>query len=267
MRRKEIINVTNAPCVCVCFRARARACACARVCVKVRLHFAIGCTTGCKNVYVLQPVVQLTSSRWSVPTIRYCSPVLKGTVKICHKKTTTTSHRSVSSAISTGLPLISSKHTDRPRYKCGIEWRGGATAGHRTCDQEVAVSSPGPAWLRNDSGQVVHTHTSLLPSSIIWYLESWNVNTHTHIRLTALFPGLPGWAGNRKVKPIWILLKQETVSGSGISWAICKTAPRSRQITTPVPHHSVFYRPDALPAAQPTVSNHWRDMHWRDTGM
>jgi len=25
-------------------------------------------------------------------------------------------------------------------------------------------------------------------------------------------------------------------------------------ITTPEPHHSVFYRPDALPAAQPTVS-------------
>jgi len=23
-------------------------------------------------------------------------------------------------------------------------------------------------------------------------------------------------------------------------------------------HHSVFYRPDALPAAQPTVSKHWR---------
>jgi len=24
----------------------------------------------------------------------------------------------------------------------------------------------------------------------------------------------------------------------------------------PVPHHSVFYRPDALPAAQPTASKH-----------
>jgi len=35
----------------------------------------------------------------------------------------------------------------------------------------------------------------------------------------------------RKVKSIWILLKQETMSGSGISWAICKSAPRSRQIT------------------------------------
>jgi len=40
-----------------------------------------------------------------------------------------------------------------------------------------------------------------------------------------------------------ILLKQETVSGSGISWEICKSAPRARQITTPAIHHSVFYRP------------------------
>ena len=46
---------------------------------------------------------------------------------------------------------------------------------------------------------------------------------------------------------------------SGISWAIRKSAPRSRQITMPAPHHSVFYRPDALPATQPTASKHWRD--------
>ena len=65
--------------------------------------------------------------------------------------------------------------------------------------------------------------------------------THTHTRLTALCPGLPGWSGTRKAKPIWILLKQETVSGNGISWAICKSAPRSRQITTPAPHRSVFF--------------------------
>ena len=30
------------------------------------------------------------------------------------------------------------------------------------------------------------------------------------------------------------------MSGSGISWAICKPAPRSRQTTTPTPHHSFF---------------------------
>ena len=78
-----------------------------------------------------------------------------------------------------------------------------------------------------------------------------------YTRLTAFCPGLPRWASTREVKPIWILLKQETVSGSGISWAICKSAPRSRQITMPAPHHSVFYRPDALPTTQPTASKHW----------
>ena len=40
------------------------------------------------------------------------------------------------------------------------------------------------------------------------------------------------------------------MSGSGIRWAMCKSAPRTRQTTTPEPHHSFFYRPDALPAAQ-----------------
>ena len=66
-----------------------------------------------------------------------------------------------------------------------------------------------------------------------------HTHTHTHT-FNGPFPGLPGWAGTRKAKPNWILLKQETVSGSGISWAICKSAPRSRQITMPAPHHSVF---------------------------
>ena len=53
------------------------------------------------------------------------------------------------------------------------------------------------------------------------------------------------------------------MSGSGISWDICKSAPHSRQITMPAPHRSVFfYRPDALSAAQPTVSKHWRHMRY-----
>ena len=62
-------------------------------------------------------------------------------------------------------------------------------------------------------------------------------HTYTHNHLTTLCPELPGSAGTRKVKPIWILLKQQTVSGSGISWAMCKPAPRSRQTTMPAPHH------------------------------
>jgi len=53
--------------------------------------------------------------------------------------------------------------------------------------------------------------------------------------------------------PIWILMKQEMMGGSGISSSIWKSfAPHFRQITRPAPHHSVFYRMDALPDAQPT---------------
>ena len=99
-----------------------------------------------------------------------------------------------------------------------------------------------PLWLQTNTHKTVaypHTHT------------------HTHTRLTALCPWVLGWAGTRKVKPIWILLKQDTVTGSGISWTICKSAPRSRQITMPAPHPSVFCRPDALPATQPTASKHY----------
>jgi len=78
-----------------------------------------------------------------------------------------------------------------------------------------------------------------------------SIYAHTHTRLMALCPGLPGWAGTRKVQPGWILLKQETVSGSGISWAICKSASRSRQITMPAPYHSVFTgRMPFLPPSQ-----------------
>jgi len=96
-----------------------------------------------------------------------------------------------------------------------------------------------------------HIHLTILISA------RWSArHTHTHTRLMALCPGLPRWAVTRKVKPIWILLEQEIVSSSGISWAICKSAPRARQISKPAPHYSVFYRPDALPATQPTVSKY-----------
>ena len=96
------------------------------------------------------------------------------------------------------------------------------------------------------------------PSSTCVFSQKMHTHARARARLTPLCPGLPRWAGTRKVKPIWIILTQDTVSGSGMSWAICKYAPHSRQITTPPLHHSVFYRPDALPAALPTASKHWR---------
>ena len=39
---------------------------------------------------------------------------------------------------------------------------------------------------------------------------------------------------------------QEMVSSSGINWAICKSAPYHRQVTTPASHHSVFLQARCL---------------------
>ena len=84
-------------------------------------------------------------------------------------------------------------------------------------------------------------------------------HTHTHTYpFNGPLSGTTRVGRYQKGKTNLDLLKQETVNGNGINWAICKSAPRSRQITTPAPHHSFFYRPDALPAAQPTASKHWR---------
>ena len=117
----------------------------------------------------------------------------------------------------------------------------------RCCDPSVCLSVPG-SW-------AMVTKTLIAAGS----QTVWSAVLHPYIHLfNSSFPGLPGWASTRKVKTIWILHCQMTVSGSGISLAVHKSAPSSRQITTPAPHHSVFYRPDALPAAQPTASKHWR---------
>ena len=50
---------------------------------------------------------------------------------------------------------------------------------------------------------------------------------------------------------MWILLKQETVSGSGISRAICKSAPRSRQ---PRQHPTTQFLQAGCPSCHPTNS-------------
>jgi len=93
----------------------------------------------------------------------------------------------------------------------------------------------------------------------VWYvfLGQWS--------MVIKYP-LDRWASTRKVKPIWILLKQETVSGNGMSLAIYKSALRCRQITItmPVSLCSVFYRPDALSAAQQQhQSTEDNSKHWK----
>jgi len=146
------------------------------------------------------------------------------------------------------------------KYLCPRKWHARCRSTYNMSDQHTLVHSATTCW---NVFAVIHNLT------VDKFVDHTNTQTpccgkifkskHTH-PFNGPCPGLPRWAGTRKVKPIWILLKQETVSGTGISWAICKSAPHSRQITMPAPHCSVFYGPDALPATQPTVSKHWRQI-------
>ena len=80
-------------------------------------------------------------------------------------------------------------------------------------------------------------------------------HTHTYTYtnpFNAPFQGLPGWAGTRKVKPTWILLKQETVSGSGITWAmqVCTSLQTDNHASTP----PLSFLQAGCPSCRPTNS-------------
>jgi len=80
------------------------------------------------------------------------------------------------------------------------------------------------------------------------------LHTRVHIRFTTLWTlFVQDYPGEPLSEPVWILLKQETMTDSGISWTICKSAPlpqTNNHASTPLLN---FYRPDALPAAQRTA--------------
>ena len=103
---------------------------------------------------------------------------------------------------------------------------------------------------------------------VFWH--SVKKHTYTHTRLTALFRDYPGEPVPERLNQI--LLKQETVSGSGISWAICKSASRSRQMTTPAPHYSFLqagcpsYHPTNSVKALKAINKHMGQKGWGPLG-
>ena len=112
----------------------------------------------------------------------------------------------------------------------------------------VMINSPASATTVSYSIIPCQMHQFSIPS----YQTATHTHTHTH-QFNGPLSGTTQVSRYQKSKSIWILLKQETVSGSGTNWAICKSAPRSRQITMPVPHHSSFLQA-GCPSCCPTNS-------------
>jgi len=65
--------------------------------------------------------------------------------------------------------------------------------------------------------------------------------TDTDIHSTASFPGQPGQAGTRMVKPVWILMKQEIMWWQWHELDHTQIfAPHFRQITISIPHDTIL---------------------------
>jgi len=80
----------------------------------------------------------------------------------------------------------------------------------------------------------------------------YHYHYHYRIRLTAFFPGQPGKVGTRKINHSGFYWSKRWRGGSGISWTMRKSfAPRSRQITTPVSHHSFSLASNTISSTQP----------------
>jgi len=72
-----------------------------------------------------------------------------------------------------------------------------------------------------------------------------------------IFPGPPGWAGARR-ELLDFMVQGEINRGRNNDHPAGRHTIRTNQC--PPPWSPIFYRPDALPAAQPTVSKHWRQI-------
>jgi len=79
-----------------------------------------------------------------------------------------------------------------------------------------------------------------------WYTLSPHFNGH--------FPGEPWLAGVYWSKGWWRWWQQ-------LDYGSCKSCKAAVKSSPPTNQHPVFYRPDALPVTQPTVSKHWKEKY------
>jgi len=118
------------------------------------------------------------------------------------------------------------------------------------CCQEVSwVHDHMNSWHWSDCW--LHSDCSLL-SYVGWYTTTY----HNHF--PALFPGPPGWASARRE----LMVQGKINRGRHTDHLAGRHSIRTNQCPPP-PFH-FCYRPDALPAAQPTVSKHWRQLAHSD---
>jgi len=96
--------------------------------------------------------------------------------------------------------------------------------------------------------------------SLKWLVRTTVATSHNyrHNRFTALFPGPPGWAGASR-ELLDFMVQGKINRGKHTDHLARRHSIRTKQCPPPPCAH-VFYMPDAIPAAQPTASKHWRQL-------
>ena len=99
------------------------------------------------------------------------------------------------------------------------------------------------------------------PPVLEWSVEKWLFKRKLKVVicdefslsfLMVSFPGEPGLAG-------FIEAKDDGSGGDYWSYKTCKAPVKS---SPPTKQHPMFYRLDALPVAQPSMSKHWTEKWW-----
>jgi len=165
----------------------------------------------------------------------------------------------------------------------GDKWHGFSRARHRSCHPSndvkalkgtritdskqgklpIGLSDLFLSWSTTAVTPEGRGVTSLLPGVRYSDASMKKINTiryrHHHNRFTALFPGPPGWAGARtELLDLDFMVQGKINRGRHTDHPAGRHSIRTNQC--PPPPSPIFYRPDALPAAQPTMSKHWRQL-------
>ena len=119
----------------------------------------------------------------------------------------------------------------------------------RLCLHTHSVSN---RLLRSPAERLQLWNTLVLITQDNWHTQNHH---HHHNHSTALFPGPPGWAGARR-ELVDFMMQGKINTGRHTDHPAGRHSILTNQC--PPPPSPIFYRPDALPAAQPTASKHWR---------
>jgi len=89
------------------------------------------------------------------------------------------------------------------------------------------------------------------------HAETFSASVDSHLMTSYSRTTWVSQLSTRKVKPIRILMRLEMMGWQYPQLDYMQIICTSLQTSMPTPHHC-FYRPDALPDAQPTVSKRWK---------